>query len=131
MFRQIYNSGSRWEMETAYSRAVRAENMIFVSGTTAINDEEKIEGVGSTYLQSRYIFNKINTALVALGGKLEDVVRIRIFIINIDDYAEIRMAFNEFFKDIRPAATLVEVSNLMLPELLVEIEADAIVREDR
>jgi len=105
--------------------------MIFVSGTTAINDEEKIEGVGSTYLQSRYIFNKINTALVALGGKLEDVVRIRIFIINTDDYAEIRMAFNEYFKDIRPAATLVEVSNLMLPELLVEIEADAIVMEDR
>lgn len=125
MKRINFSSGTSWEMKAGYSRAVKVGSRIYVSGTTAVDENDEIVGIGSAYLQTRFIFQKIEKSLNELGAGLSDVVRTRIFTVNISDWEEITKAHAEFFDKIRPAATLVEITNLIAPELLVEIEVDA------
>ena len=125
MKRQNISSGAIWEDIVGYSRAVRIGNTIEVAGTTATEGEE-IVGKGNPYEQTKYIIRKIEKALTEAGAALEDVVRTRIYITDISHWQEVGRAHGEFFKSIKPASTMVEVSALINPELLVEIEATAI-----
>ena len=124
--RKNISSGAPWEEKAAYSRAVRKGNFIAVAGTTAVLDGE-IVGKGSAYLQSVHIFNLMTTALERAGSSLSDVVRTRMFVSDIQYAEQVMRAHKEFFDDIRPAATLVEVSGFVDADMLVEIEAEAIV----
>lgn len=119
------SSGSPWEDIVGYSRAVRIDNHIYVSGTTATINEQNKERLNDPYLQTIQCIDKIKLALSKAGASLTDVVRIRIFVININDWEIIGKALKESFGDIKPAATMVEASRLISEELLVEIEADA------
>lgn len=119
------SSGAKWEDIVGYSRAVRIGNVIEVSGTTAVDGEEII-GENDVYLQTKFIIQKISKALEEAGGSLNDVMRTRIFIADISKWEEAGNAHGEFFKEIKPAATMVEVKALIDPRLLVEIEATAI-----
>jgi enamine deaminase RidA (YjgF/YER057c/UK114 family) len=109
-----------------YSRAVKVGDFVFVSGTTATNKEGNIVGLGNPYLQTIQIIKNIQTALQIVGSCLEDVVRTRIYVTDINNWEKVGQAHAEYFNQIRPAATLVEVSRLINPEILVEMEADAI-----
>ncbi|MBK6913890.1 MAG: RidA family protein [Ignavibacteriales bacterium] len=125
--RKNISSGAVWENLLGYSRAVRINNVIEVSGTTS-SDGENIIGIGNVYEQTKYIISKIESSLLQVGASLNDVVRIRMFVTDISKWDEIGKAHNEFFKNIKPAATMVEVKSLIHPDLLIEIEATAIVQ---
>ena len=123
------SSGAVWEDKVGYSRAVRVGNIIEVSGTTAI-EGEKVIGKGDPFLQTKTIIEKIKAALLKAGSSLEDVTRVRIYVTDINNWEEIGKALSEYFQKIKPAATLVQVSALIDPDLLVEIEAKAITSDN-
>lgn len=122
---QRITSGSPWEDIVGYCRAVKVGNVIEVAGTTAM-DGEVVIGEGNVYEQAIFIFSKIEKVLMQLNAGLRDVIRTRMFVINIDDWEIIGKAHGEFFKDIKPVATMVEVKRLIDPRLLIEIEVTAI-----
>jgi enamine deaminase RidA (YjgF/YER057c/UK114 family) len=124
------SSGTEWERKVSYSRAVRAGNQVFISGTTAVDKNGNVLGKGDVHEQTRQCLLKIEKALEEAGGMREHIVRTRTFITNIKDWEAFGKAHGAFFEGINPAATLVEVQALIAPELLVEIEADAIIPDE-
>ncbi len=127
MSKQLISSGTIWEKKFGYSRAVKIGNLVFVAGTTAVTEEGEIIGADDPYEQAVFIYKKIEKALQEAGATLQSVVRIRTFVTDISRWEEVAKAQGEVFAEIRPAATLVEVRALVKPELLVEIEADAVI----
>jgi enamine deaminase RidA (YjgF/YER057c/UK114 family) len=122
-------SGGPWEALVGYSRAVRVDNHVAVAGTTAAEPDGTVFGGDDGYLQARRCFDVIAAALADAGASLQDVVRVRMFLTDITRWEEFARAHAEYLGDVRPASTMVEVARLMTPEMLVEIEVDAIVAE--
>lgn len=129
MERTVIASGAKWESIAEYSRAVRVGPFVHVAGTTSWDAEGRIVGVGDPYAQAVQILKNIERALTAAGAGLKDVVRTRAFVTDIDRWPEVARAHGEFFRQIRPALTMVQVARLLDPQMMVEIEAEAIVAD--
>jgi enamine deaminase RidA (YjgF/YER057c/UK114 family) len=124
-----YSSGAVWEDIVGYSRAVRVGDLIEISGTTSV-DGDIVIGAGDPYEQTKVIIEKFSSVLKKAGGSLSNIIRVRIYVVNIDHWEKISKAFSEYFHDIKPAATMVEVGSLITPELLVEMEATAMLNTE-
>lgn len=130
MQRTNFASGAKWEDIVGYSRAVRVGNLVEVTGTVAVNDQQELVGGDSAYEQTLFILQKIEKILERAGAGLQDVVRTRMFVTDIARWEEYGKAHGTFFRDIRPCTTMVEVSRLIDPAFLIEIEATAIIPEN-
>lgn len=125
--RQNFSSGAKWEDIVGYSRAVKINNQIFITGTVAVDAENNLVGGDSAYEQTKFILQKIEGVLKQCGAGLKDVVRTRLFVTDIARWEDYGRAHGEFFAAIKPCTTMVEVSKLISPEYLIEIEADAVI----
>jgi enamine deaminase RidA (YjgF/YER057c/UK114 family) len=121
-----YSSGAKWEDIVGYSRAVKIGNIIEITGTVAVDENNNLIGEGSAYLQTKFILQKIELVLKQAGAELKDIVRTRMFVTDISQWEEYGRAHGECFKDIRPCTSMIEVKGLISPEYLIEIEATAI-----
>jgi enamine deaminase RidA (YjgF/YER057c/UK114 family) len=127
MQRINYSSGAKWEDIVGYSRAVKVNNFIEVTGTVAVDENNQLIGSGSAYEQTRFIIQKIESVLKTAGASLHNVIRTRMFVTDISRWEEYGKAHGEFFKDIKPCTSMIEVKGLIAPEYLIEIEATAII----
>lgn len=130
MNRTNYSSGAKWEDIVGYSRAVKVGNMVFVTGTVAVDANNQLVGGDDAYLQTKFILEKIASVLHQAGAPLSDVVRTRLFVTDIARWEEYGRAHGEVFSNIKPCTTMVEVSKLIAPEYLIEIEVDAVLRNE-
>jgi len=126
MKREIYSTNTVWEEKVGYSRALKVKDMIFVCGTTAVDESGNIVGVGDAGKQADYIFQKIKKAIESLGGELNHVVRNKIYVTNIKDFEKIADVHHKYFADIKPNCTLVGINELVHKDMLVEIETDVV-----
>ena len=127
MQRTNYSSGAKWEEIVGYSRAVKMGNVIEVTGTVAVDENNKVVGDNDAYEQTKFIIEKIEKVLLRAGAELKDIVRTRMFVTDISRWEEYGKAHGEFFKDIRPCTSMIEVKGLIAPQYLIEIEATALI----